>query len=131
MSFNIFQVDARNISPLGKQQILDQVNSERKAGETWEEISKKCPVSKRTLQRWSKTDMSIPAIMKRKRSSHRTPLLTIEEKNKIIQRAIVERMNHRIVNQKWTKETISNVTNTRVQEAGKGFITNFLEKNHW
>jgi hypothetical protein len=35
------------------------------------------------------------------------------------------------VNQKWTKETISNVTNTRVQEAGKGFITNFWEKNHW
>jgi hypothetical protein len=72
--------------------------------------------------------MNIKAIMKRKRSSHKTPLLTIDEGNKLIQRAIVERMNHRIVNQKWTRETISDITNTRVQNAGKAFITNFWEK---
>jgi hypothetical protein len=75
--------------------------------------------------------MSIKAIMKRKRSSHRIPLLTIDEKNKLIQRTIVERMNHLIVNQKWTRETISDITNTRIQGADKAFITNFWEKNHW
>ena len=126
-----FNISSNYFKPEGKEQIQRQIAAAREQGMTWEEISQLLPIPKTTMFRWMEQDMSLQSQQMRQNHSRRKCLLSPEEEDRVIQLAKERRAQHQEVSIDWTRQAIKDITNGRVPEASKAYISRFWKKVGW
>ena len=126
-----FNISSSFLKPEGKEQIQKQILSARSKGMTWDEIARSLSIPKTTLYRWVNQEMSLQSQQTRQAHPRRQSLLSHEEEEQLIQLAKERRAEHKEVTIDWTRQAINGVTNGRVTEVSKAYISNFWHKNGW
>ena len=81
------RINPCHLKPEGKESMQQQVTAARTSGMSLDDISKVSPISRATMHRWSKMDMSSEAQKERQNHPRREHLLREEEKEQLIQSA--------------------------------------------
>ena len=115
----------------GKESVQQQMMFARAHGMSLNDISKVSPISRATMYRWSRTDMSSNSQKERQNHPRREQLLNEEEKAQLIQKAKEQRSNHQPVSVEWTRQSINEITGGRVPNASNGFISKFWRESGW
>ena len=125
------RINSCHLKQEGKEAMRHQVLVARANGMSLDEISNISPISRATMYRWTKTDMSLCAQKERQVHPRRELLLNAEEKDQLIQKAKEQRANHQPVSLEWTRQCINEITGGRVPRASNGFISKFWSDNGW
>ena len=124
-----FNISSSFLKPEGKEQIQKQILSARSKGMTWDEIARSLSIPKTTLYRWVNQEMSLQSQQTRQAHPRRQSLVSHEDEEQLIQLAKERRAEHKEVTIDWTRQAINGVTNGRVTEVSKAYISNFWHKN--
>ena len=127
----MFSIPSTELSHKGKQIISSQIKEAKEHGMSWNEIRVHCPIPMTTIRRWSALPMDVESQMQRQMHERRAKLLTNAEEFILITQAKKQRRLGGIVDLKWTREMISQITLDRVPYVSDSYITHFWSNHGW
>jgi transposase len=119
------------MSRANKAELAAQFVELRNNGSSWDEIAAMVPISRTTIQNWTKRNMEVFKQEDRMIHYRIHPLLTIDETREIIRQAEILREQHLCVDLRVTRIIINKVTDGRISCMSNSSISRFWERAGW
>ena len=126
-----FTLRSSDLNSNGKHSLQVQFRQAVQSGAPIHSILANSPLPPTTTYRWISTDMSPTAQSQRQIHPRRAANLSIQEESKVLRIAKKLRENHQPVTIEVTRQIIAHVTNGRVPNCSKTWISLFWKKHGW